>query len=406
MPPVSFRIQGSQNTLIINEKNMATIKSPTAKQSFLLVRELKRGIVSLYANSLPLLGRGFLLVLATVPAYMSAQRLTAKNEIIECGSVMYNQPVSVKFEMHNKGGNFIIREVKTGCGCTSVEYPKGVIPAGDSFTVTATYDARQMGHFDKDVAIYSNAWDKPYYLKMRGVVVEEVIAFSGDYPFKLDMLKADKNDLEFDDVNRGDHPMQKINIMNVSSTPLSPVVMHLPNYLKATVAPTTIAPGRQGTVSIMLDSKKLRDYGLSQTSVYLGMFPGDKVGQDKEITVSAVLLPSFSEMTESELANAPQIRLSHESLDLGSFNGKKKKSGTIIIENVGRSELDISSLQMFTDGLGVKLNKTRLAPGEQAKLKIKAEARMLRKVRGKPRVLMITNDPLKPKVVININAGL
>nr|MCR4853201.1 DUF1573 domain-containing protein [Prevotella sp.] len=76
---------------------------------------------------------------------------------------------------------------------------------------------------------------------------------------------------------------------------------------------------------------------------------------------------------------------------------------TIALENVGRSLLDISSLQMFTTGLKVKLNKNRLDPNEKATLKITAEASLLRNSRSKPRVIMITNDPLKPKVIININ---
>ena len=85
------------------------------------------------------------------------------------------------------------------------------------------------------------------------------------------------------------------------------------------------------------------------------------------------------------------------------LNGNKaKQTANITIENIGRSELDISSLQMFTTGLKVKLNKTRLQPGEQATLKITAETKTLRAARSKPRVLMITNDPMKPKVVINI----
>jgi uncharacterized protein (TIGR00255 family) len=75
---------------------------------------------------------------------------------------------------------------------------------------------------------------------------------------------------------------------------------------------------------------------------------------------------------------------------------------SVSVDNIGKSELDISSLQMFTTGLKVKLNKTHLQPGEQATLKITADTKALRAARSKPRVLMITNDPMKPKVVINI----
>jgi hypothetical protein len=66
--------------------------------------------------------------------------------------------------------------------------------------------------------------------------------------------------------------------------------------------------------------------------------------------------------------------------------------------------LDISSLQLFTRGLKVTLGKRRLAPGETTRLKITAYAGELKKVRTRPRVLMVTNDPRRPKVVITINS--
>ena len=70
--------------------------------------------------------------------------------------------------------------------------------------------------------------------------------------------------------------------------------------------------------------------------------------------------------------------------------------------NSGKSELDISSLQMFTTGLQVSLNKSKLQPGETAHLRITGMMKELRNLRAKPRVLMITNDPANPKVVIPV----
>ena len=213
----------------------------------------------------------------------------------------------------------------------------------------------------------------------------------------------DKNDIEFDDVNRGDNPVQRIYFRNAGDKAVTPVVMHLPRYLSANVSPTTVQPGRTGVATITLDTEKLRGFGLTRSSVYLGMFPGDKVSADKEITVSAVLLPGFDNMSETQKLEAPVIQLSSGSLDLGEFGEKASKSGVIQIENVGKSTLDIRSMQMFTDGLKVSLNKTKLRPGDTAKLKITAYKKLLKTARSKPRVLMITNDPDRPKVVVDIN---
>lgn len=332
----------------------------------------------------------------------SAQRITAKQTVIDCGSVLYEQPVTAKFELRNKGNDLIIDTVRTSCGCVAAKYPEGVISKGDNFVVEVTFDSRQLGHFNKEAAIYSNASDKPLYLTMRGVVVDHLTDYSGVYDFMLGSVRADKNNIEFDDVNLGEMPSQKIHIVNSSSENVSPVVMHLPDYLTATVTPATITPGHAGIATITLNSNKLRSYGLTQSSVYLGMYPGDKIDDSKEISVSAVLLPEFRNMSETQLANAPVIKLSTETLDLGSFGDKSNLSGTIIIENQGRSRLNISSMQMFTTGMKVRLNKSRLNPGESAKMKITVYKKQLKNARSKPRVLMITNDPNKSKVVIHV----
>lgn len=333
------------------------------------------------------------------------QRVEVRSNVINVGQVMFYQPVTAEYELKNKSmGMLHVRDVKTSCGCTAVDYPIQGIPAGQSFTIRATYDARQMGHFEKLVGVYTDVEDSPLMLTLKGVVVSEVKDFAGEYPYKLGDLMVDRDNIEFDDVNQGDRPLAKIHVKNETGASSEPVVMHLPNYLKAEVSPSKIASGHSGVITIMLDTRQIRDYGLTQTSVYLGKFPGDKVAANKEIIVSAVMLPGFRDLTEHELANAPKIQLTTTSLDLGKFGSKKKLRGDIEIVNVGKSELEIAKLQMFTTGLQLSLNKTRLAPGESAKLKVTAVAKELRGARSKPRVLMITNDPDHSKVIIDINA--
>ena len=82
---------------------------------------------------------------------------------------------------------------------------------------------------------------------------------------------------------------------------------------------------------------------------------------------------------------------------------KAKKKLTVIVKNVGKSDLEITDLQVFNSALGVQLKKRVLKPGMQTKMKITAYGKYLKKVKGTPRVLMITNDPNCPKVIIRVN---
>lgn len=343
-------------------------------------------------------------MLAFAVSGADAQRIEPINKVVDCGQVTYQTPVTAEFEIKNKDNHSIrISNVRTSCGCTSVDYPKGEIVGDAAFMVRVTYDAQTMGRFEKFIDIYTDNGQSPLMLTMRGTVVREVVDFGGSYDFMLGDIKADRNDLEFDDVSRGERPQQKIHIFNNTSNTVEPVVMHLPAYLEAVVSPSKLKPAHGGVVTVTLDSRKLKDMGLTQTSVYLGSFSGDRVHRSKEISVSAVLLPQFDNLTQAQLAVAPKLYISTDELNLGAFNGKKKLKGDIIIRNDGHSELKINNLQMFTNGIQLSLGKTRLAPGESTKLKITAEQRQLKTVRRRPRVLMITNDPSQPKVVIRIN---
>ena len=341
--------------------------------------------------------------LLALPA--SAQKITTQHEVVDCGQVVFRKPVTAEFVLKNDGHKpLVINNVLKSCGCTEVDYPKMGIAAGESFVIKAVYDAKQMGTFTKQVCLYTNADEEPFILSMRGKVVGSVVDFAGSYDEMLGVIKSDAQEVEFDDVNRGDRPVQRIHIFNPTDELLEPVVMHLPPYLHAFVSPSKVAPRHSAEISFVLDSKKLRDLGLNQTSVYLGERPGDRIAPEKEIVVSAVLLPGFENMTPAKKALAPKIEMSATDLNLGGFNGKKKLKGEILITNKGKLELDIRSMQMFTMGLQVNLKKSKIQPGETVKMKVTAVAADLKKSRVRhPRILMITNDPDHAKVVVKIN---
>lgn len=341
-------------------------------------------------------------LLTLSPLRVSAQRLTISENTKDVGRTGYMQPITATFELRNKSlRRLTIESVKTDCGCTAVDYPKEV-GIGEKFTIKMTYDARQLGHFQKMAAIKSNGSKRPVYLIMRGIVLPEILDYSGTYPLAFGDLLLDKNELEYDDVNKGDHPIAEIHILNNGMKAMTPNVMHLPPYLTALVTPEILPPGKAGKVEITLNSEKLRDFGLNQTSVYLAQQLGDKVSPDNMIGISAVLLPDLTDYDAFSKALAPQLQMSATEIDFTDFGGKKKKTEEIIFQNIGKTTLNITSLQMFTRGLRITLDKKTLEPGTMAKMKVTGYAEDLQKVRTKPRILMITNDPDHAKVVINI----
>jgi hypothetical protein len=140
-----------------------------------------------------------LLIAYQFPFFTSiAQKLVVEKPTLECGRTGFQQPVTAIFDLKNKSRKkLMIESVKPDCGCTAVEYPKEV-GAGDKFTIKMTYDARQLGHFQKSAAVISNASKQPVYLTMRGVVLTEVQDYTGSYPLTMGALLLDQDVLEFD----------------------------------------------------------------------------------------------------------------------------------------------------------------------------------------------------------------
>ncbi len=345
-----------------------------------------------------------MLAMTTVAMTVAAQRITTPSQTIDCGQVLFRNPVTAHFELTNEGsGNVTIKSVDTSCGCTGVSYPVGIISENKPFVVSATYDAKQMGHFEKYIDIYTNGASLPFTLTMRGVVVGEIKDFGGQYPFTLGKIKADADRLFFDDVTKGETPSMDIHVMNNTGDVMTPVLRDMPKYLKAEISPSSIAPGRSGVVHFTLDADKIGHTGLEQARVFLNATAAEKNSDDKAIKVEAILVPSFGEVSERQLAYMPKLRLSEETIELGSFEGKKKKKGSVILENRGRTDLEIYSIQSFTEGVTLELGETVIHPGESAKLKVVAERKILKGVVEQPRVLLITNDPKASKVIIDIN---
>ena len=113
-------------------------------------------------------------LLALVAMGANAQDIAIQNKGIDCGQVLFKHPLTTQFVMKNSGTKpLIIRDVRTSCGCTAVSYPRGSVAPGATFTVSAVYDAKTLGHFNKQIAVFSNASADPFMLSVKGVVVEE-----------------------------------------------------------------------------------------------------------------------------------------------------------------------------------------------------------------------------------------
>ncbi len=344
--------------------------------------------------------------LAVLSTALSAQPvLTFKSDVVNVGELSFQQPRSITYEFTNTGtAPLLLTAVKPSCGCTSVEWPNSPIAPNQSARITATYDARMLGYFQKELEVHSNASAEPTYLTLQGRVVAAATDVEGDFPVDMGDVRLSTDSIIFDNVNRGDRPETSILVLNNTRKNIRPQLMHLPSYLTATYHPETLAGGRVGRIALRLNSEKMKSYGLNETTVYLSRQPGDKVTAENQLSVKAMLLPDFRHLSETDLQTAPLIVLSAENLDFSSAVGQKKNASQVItIGNAGERNLHISSVQLEGRALNISLSDRTIRPGKKAKLKVTLLTSHVKADDPEPRILLITNDPTHPKVVININ---
>lgn len=320
----------------------------------------------------------------------------------DLGTVLWKAPRTVTFKVSNKTTqDLILTNVRTDCGCTLVSWTTAPIGPGANGYIKATYNAELLGHFNKALAVYTNLDSEPHDLNLIGVVsMTDKAAQSQEYPYKVGDYLLSTDDVEFDDVNRGETPTYVLSILNTSKRSFRPELMHLPKYLTAHADPAVIRPGRVGRILLTLNSQDLHNMGLTQTSIYLSRFMGDRVSKENEINVSATLLPDFFD-TPTQHTLAPVAELDSTHITLPPLGKKKKVSGQVTIKNTGKTPLVINALQVYNPGISVSLNKRRIDPGNAEKMKITINTNTSY-FKGRRRVLLITNDPEHSKIVIDV----
>lgn len=331
-------------------------------------------------------------------------KATFDKNLYEFGVVLWKHPATATFKVKNDGDKpLVISNVTTSCGCTVANWTKTPIAPGATGEVTSTFDAKALGHFNKSVGVYCNASARPIYLTLRGEVSADPKNYTLTHPYEIGAIRLNKDAIEFDDANKGDKPTVEILVANTSDEVYTPVLMHLPPYLEAVATPERIGKKGTGKIKVTLDTDKLPKFGLTTATVYLSRFPGDKVGEENAIPVSAILLPDFSHISQQQRLNPPAVELSSMEITFPPMSEKEKKTQTVIVRNVGKSNLEITDLQVLDPVLGVHLKTRVLKPGAQTKMKITAYGKYLERIKGTPRVLMITNDPNCPKVIVKVN---
>jgi len=99
-------------------------------------------------------------------------KIQFKTDTIDYGEIEKGSEGLRVFEFTNTGNEpLIVSDVKSSCGCTVPEKPKGPIAAGATGVIKVKYDTKRVGKIRKTVTVYSNATEPIKALKIKGEVM-------------------------------------------------------------------------------------------------------------------------------------------------------------------------------------------------------------------------------------------
>ncbi len=97
-----------------------------------------------------------------------------KTETIDLGKLKQNNPQPAVFEVTNiSKENLIIEQANPTCGCTISDYTKTPIPAGEVGTIKATYNAKNLGMFEKHLTVKFAGCDDMKSITIKGEVIAD-----------------------------------------------------------------------------------------------------------------------------------------------------------------------------------------------------------------------------------------
>ena len=98
-----------------------------------------------------------LLLVAACVSAVAQPRFTSNTEEYRFGQVEWKHPVTAQYDIMNTGDQpLILTKVEPDCACTATQWTRTPIAPGGKGTVSVTFDAEALGHFNKSVAVSTN----------------------------------------------------------------------------------------------------------------------------------------------------------------------------------------------------------------------------------------------------------
>lgn len=337
------------------------------------------------------------LLIGVLTASGQERRLTFDQEVYDFGIIPEaGGPVEHTFLFTNSTDRPVkIISVNASCGCTTPGWTTDSVPPGGAGYVKAVFDPEgRPGHFSKSLSVTTDLDGKPIVLQITGIV-QTARPLPGEFTVAKGAWRMRNSVFNMGVVLRTDTMATRtFSFYNAGTEPVSYLLKaETPPHISVEVTPLIIEPGMRGNVVITYNGKLKDAYGFHSDNITL--YTSDPEMEVKSFTVYATLEDDFSRITQADLDQAPDLRITNQPVDFDRIRQHKSYTREIPFSNSGKSELEIRAIQANCDCVHAYASDYNLKPGESATLFVTFNPGNRLGTQQKS-VMIYTNNPREP----------
>lgn len=301
--------------------------------------------------------------------------------------------------------------LNASCGCTEPVADKRVIAPGDTVTLTVVYDpVNRPGPFDKRISFGT----LPGYrvnLHIKGNVVRSTRRMLITYPYEVGGdFRLGSDVVSFGNIREDRTANAVVKGINSSDAEVTPTVVAMPPYVKATVTPPVVKPGEHFVISFDAEGPGVGQLGVTLDTITVASAGHPDVSID--LPMSILLFEEFPPMTADDVDRAAYLEIPDPKVDLGEAvdpSSRKPIRRKVKVVNKGLEPLLIRRAYTVTPGIKVKAPHKAIGPGKTAEIEIEVIPALLPKESDntiRARVSVISNTPLNTTMDITVTGKM
>lgn len=275
-----------------------------------------------------------------------------------------------RIEFLNEGdAPLLIVSVNPSCGCTAADYTKTAINPGRKGFIEFSYDPfGRPGKIEKFITVKTNEYDSSganpkssYLLKLIGYVEKRPptrFELAG-YPEGRGLLRIKKPTIRVQMLD-SETRIDTFYFKNFGIQPVSIEITRIPAHitLLSESLPPEILPDQELPFIVRYDAGKRADYG--EVFDHIIFTTSDSIDIRKQITFAITIREDFS---GSDSALAPAMSCNTTTISLGEIKAGDEKEVVVVVENVGKSPLNIRKIKTTSGSFRPVLTSAIVPPG-------------------------------------------